>query len=536
MAARTIIGHKVRRLRRHKGVSQVAMARELGISPSYLNLIEHNQRPLTLELLLKLSKIFDIDLQTFSEEEEARLLADLDEVFGDPLFRAAGIDQDDVGELVGSAPEIGRAIVALYTAYRNADDNVSALTERMSDDSFRAASAHELLTLLTTIRSFSEILHDNPDLPPGDSARFLGIIVAESERVSAVVDKFIRLSQGEALEGLLGAKSAEEQVTDLIEANTNHFPDLEDAAERLRRSAKVEQAGIYDGLLRHLTERHEVAVEVVPVNRPVTRTNWYDADERRLFLSEMLPPSRLVFQLARHAGRLDESDLFATHLEEAGLSDPEAEALYRDTLAKYFAAAVLMPYDAFYKAAFELRHDIELLKRRFGTSFEQICHRLTTLQRPGQKGIPFHLIRVDIAGNISKRYGGSGLRIPRFGGACPRWNVYAAFLRPFEIRTQFSRMLDGTAYFNIARTVVKEGVGYHDPASYFTIGIGCEAAHARQLVYADGIDLEQPDVAVPVGVTCRLCDRSDCRQRAFPPLTHRLETSAAPPAKSGALT
>jgi predicted transcriptional regulator len=194
----------------------------------------------------------------------------------------------------------------------------------------------------------------------------------------------------------------------------------------------------------------------------------------------------------------------------------------RVALANYFASAVLMPYREFLEAAGSERYDIEVLGHRFRTSFEQVCHRLTTLRRPGAEGVPFHFVRIDVAGNISKRFSASGLRFARFSGACPRWNVFAAFLTPGMIRTQIAQMPDGTTYFWIARTLRKDGGGYHSPHTVFALGLGCEIRHARQLVYAEGVDLDNREAAVPVGITCRLCERMECEQRAFPPLQHAL--------------
>jgi predicted transcriptional regulator len=169
-----------------------------------------------------------------------------------------------------------------------------------------------------------------------------------------------------------------------------------------------------------------------------------------------------------------------------------------------------------------VRYDIEILQHRFEASFEQICHRLTTLQRSGSKSVPFFLIRVENAGNVSKRFSGGGLHFARFGGACPRWNVHDAFRTPGQIITQSARMPDGSTYFSVARTVTKTGGGWRSPPQQFAIALGCEVAHAGQLVYADGVDLDNTEAATPIGVNCRLCPRLDCSQRAFPPINHRL--------------
>ncbi|MEL6189733.1 MAG: short-chain fatty acyl-CoA regulator family protein, partial [Myxococcota bacterium] len=194
----------------------------------------------------------------------------------------------------------------------------------------------------------------------------------------------------------------------------------------------------------------------------------------------------------------------------------------RIALGKYFAAAVMMPYDRFRSSAQALRYDVQLLGHRFRTSFEQVCHRLTTLKRPGAEGIPFHLVRIDVAGNISKRFSASGFRFARFSGACPRWNEHTAFLTPGLIRRQIAEMPDGARYFCVARTVRDELGGYHAPHALHAVGLGCEVRFAPELIYADGVDLTDAESIVPIGVTCRVCDRMDCEQRAFPSMMQPL--------------
>ena len=209
-------------------------------------------------------------------------------------------------------------------------------------------------------------------------------------------------------------------------------------------------------------------------------------------------------------------------MEASGLDSEEAQRLCRVALANYFAAALLMPYGAFHKTAEAARYDLRLLGRRFGTSFEQVCHRLTTLQRPGARGIPFFLIRVDNAGNVSKRFSAAGFHFARFGGTCPRWNVHDAFRVPGQVYSQVVQMEDGTRYFSIARTVSRAGSGIGVPGDQYVVGLGCDIAHARRIVYSQGYDLDDERAATPIGVNCRLCERLDCSQRAFPPLKHRL--------------
>ena len=205
----------------------------------------------------------------------------------------------------------------------------------------------------------------------------------------------------------------------------------------------------------------------------------------------------------------------------------EADLLASIVLANYFASAVMMPYGRFQEATRTTRHDLEVLQHRFGASFEQVCHWLTSLRRSGAEGIPFHLIRVDVAGNISKRYSGSGIHIARFGAACPRWNVYDAFAAPGMLRVQVSQMPDGTSYFCVARTI--NPIGRHNRSHSFgtrftrlAIGLGCPLSYARDIVYTDGLALDDPQIITPIGVSCRVCERIDCSERALPSRNFKL--------------
>ncbi len=513
-----MLGKRVRRLRNQQGLTQVAMAAQLGISPSYLNLIEHNQRSLNRPLLLKLSECFDIDLQAFSGNQEAQLLADLTELFGDPLFRDTELGPAELSELVGSAPAVGQALLTLYRAYRNARDDVRGLSSRLAEDPYLAASSHQLLTLLTSIRSFAEILRDNVDLAARQRQQFVAILVQESEKLTEHVNQLFRFITGDGLQDSRGADSPADEVTEILHARHNHFPELEEAAEDLRAGLNLGALGAIEALTKALAAGQEAKELLTGANAEVAPEACLDGARAFAGVAQTLPSGSAAFGLARQLGFRTMGHLLDARLAEAQLSTEAARGMYRRVLANYFAGALLMPYAAFLESARGVRHDIELLCRQFGVGFEQVCHRLTTLHRPGAEGVPFHFLRVDIAGNVTKRFSGSGLRIPRFGGVCPRWNVHEAFMKPGQIDRQLARLPDGTTYFCVARTLSKAGDGFREPASHYAIGIGCEVSFAPQLVYADGMDLKNPEVAVPVGVHCRLCERHDCRQRAFPSL------------------
>lgn len=311
----------------------------------------------------------------------------------------------------------------------------------------------------------------------------------------------------------IGTEVPSEEVSDLLQRHMNYFPDLEELAESVRKEGRIADDDLTRGLVRYLEDRHGVTVEVVRAALGQRVLRSFDPRHKHLALSELLPPRSRNFQLAVQICLLVGKDFIERIVKDSILTSDEARSLMRVALANYFAGAMLMPYEPFLEAAEKLRYDIELLGHRFRTSFEQVCHRVTTLRKPGNLGVPFHLIRVDIAGNISKRFSGSGIRFARFAGACPRWNVFTAFLTPGMIKTQVSEMPDGSRYFCISSTVKKSSVGYGQQHSPLALGLGCSIEHAKKLVYADGVAL---DHAMQVGVTCRMCERIDCTERAFP--------------------
>ena len=531
MARKAMLGRQVRRLRRERGLSQVALAKQLGISASYLNLIEHNQRPLTLVLQSSLAEAFGIDLQAFSQDEEAKLLAGLRELFADPLFATLDLADAELRELAESAPAVGRAALELYRAYRGARDDVVALGGRLSADSFLSTSPHELRTLLTSIRSFSEILMDYDDLEPDKRQQFIHILVDESQRLSLIINQM--LDHAIAAEDSLPARPSlpAEAVGDLLQERDNHFEALEAAAEAFRAEAGLGLPVEPAELARVLETRLLIAVRLVEGPADTAGPWRFEAAGQELVLSSALTASGRSFELARCVALARHGALLDSQLEDAKLGSEAARTLAREVLAGAFAAALLMPYDAFAEAARESRHDVEALQARFGVSFEQCCQRLSSLNRPGARGLPFHFLRVDLAGNLSKRFTASGLQVARFGGLCPRMAVHQAFLTPGRIVTQVAEMPNGSRYFDIACALAKPETGFRAPRRYYAVSLGCESSFASDLVYADGLDPESPAASVPVGITCSLCERADCQQRAAPLILPRgpLSLPESPP-------
>jgi predicted transcriptional regulator/DNA-binding XRE family transcriptional regulator len=456
----TKLGGKVRALRRREGLSQATLAKNLGISASYLNLIESNHRPLPAAVLIQLAQLFQLDLKTFASDEDTRLVSDLTEVFADPMFDAHNLASTDIKEVTSASPAAARAVLSLYRAYQATKESADSL----------AAQVFE----------------------------------------------------GQDIHGYDQSRLPSEEVSDFIQRNMNHFPQLETGAEDLWEKANLNNDTLYPGLCNFLDERYGIKVQVLRWGTDKGTLRRYDADKRILTLSELLPTRSRNFQIAAQIGLLTQNEVLDSLSQDPQLSTAESRRLARVTLANYFAGAVLMPYEPFRKAATEERYDIDVIGRRFRVGFEQVCHRFTTLRRPGSEGVPFHMIRIDVAGNISKRFSASGIHFARYSGACPRWNIFAAFMTPGMIRIQMSKMPEGQAFFCIARAVQRDSAGYHSQQPVHAIGLGCQAQYAREMVYADGFDVDNDEVCVPVGVTCRLCERSDCQQRAFPSLRHPL--------------
>lgn len=524
MAKNIVLGTRLRRLRNDRGVSQVKLADQLGISASYLNLIEHNRRALTVPLLLRLSQILEVDPQVFSPQHENLLSAEITEVLQDPMFEDLQLSNTDIGALVADTPELCQAVLKAFGAYRKAHDDLQMVSERLAQDPVISNAGYRLRMLLTSILSFSEILHDTQDLSEGERQDFSKIVMNESENLSEAVTDMLGLITGDGLMNVAGGLSPTEAVTDFMQANNNHFLELEEAATQLRREAGLDSSAPYMRLAGYLQERHGVSVETAHPDLHGTAATVYDDERRQLVVSRALPQASLHFHLALFAGKLSFGPQFERLVNVPELPNEAARKRGIAALANYFAGACLMPYKEILDAVEETRYDVDQLCQHFATSYEQTCHRLTTLRNPNSSGIPLHIIRVDVAGNISKRFSASGLRIPKYGSACPRWAVHHAFMTPGQICRQLDRMPDGSRYFNVARTVSKPVLSYGQPQSHYAVSFGCEVSDARRMVYADGVDMDHADTAVPVGVACRLCERLDCGQRAAPPPPQAVET------------
>jgi predicted transcriptional regulator/transcriptional regulator with XRE-family HTH domain len=448
---KSFMGVRLKRLREERGLTQVALARALELSPSYLNQIEQNQRPLTVAVLLRLNAVFGIDVQRFSEDDEVRLIAGLRELFGETLAEEA-VSLPEMESLAANMPSVARMLIRLGRRQRDIREREEILATRLGQD--RAGAPVLRPMPYEEVRDFFYDCHN-------------------------YIDTIDTLAERAANDWGLAPR---------------------DCAARLE--ARLEWHGI-----RVLREDEADRGEFL---------RRCDPEQRVLKLSPRLRPGQMAFQMATQLAFLEARDALEAVAGEARLSGEEARRLLAIGLANYFAGALILPYQRFLDEAERLDYDIERLAHDFGVGFETVCHRLSTLQRPERRGVPFFFVRVDRAGNISKRQSATDFHFSRIGGSCPLWNLYEAFAQPGRILRQLATMPDGRAYLWIACTVRHGHAGYDAAEKTFAIGLGCDIRHAERLIYGKSLNLKDVERFTPIGVGCKLCPREDCAQRAFP--------------------
>ncbi len=450
-------GIRLKRLRDDQKLTQAGLARALGLSPTYVNQLERDQRPLTREVTDKIRTVFGITL-ALDDGDEARLTTDIRDALAELGVLADngtqdGVAQAEIRHLATTMPSLGRAILTLHQRYRHALERSEAL----------AGGLDQRGPNLTTLASH-------------------------------------------------------EEVRNFFYDRRNHIVELDEAAERLYLRHALTPGEMDRGLEDLLLRVHGVSVR----HGDQSDHRSFDRRTRVLTLPASRTPGQQAFQMATQLAFLSVGDLLDVLTRRGSFSSGESRALARIGLANYFAGALVLPYTPFLDAAESLHYDIDLLGGRFGVGFESVCHRLSTLQRPRAQGVPFFFVRVDRAGNISKRQSATDFHFSRVGGTCPLWNVYEAFGSPGRILTQMARMPDDRTHLWIARTVSQHSGGWGAPGKVFAIGLGCDIRHAHRLVYSRGLDLANPAAATPIGGGCRVCDRTGCPQRAFPAVGHAL--------------
>ena len=448
---KTFIGPRLRQLRRDHKQTQAEMAKALGVSTGYVNLLENNQRSLSVQMLMALSDAYGVDWRDLIADESSTLLADLRNAMQDPVF---GESQPDLQELRAAVDHAPRLVGRLLTLYRN----------------------HR-----------------------------------------STVEKMMRLGSERMPDDLL-ASAPETIIHDFFRNHANHFAELETAAERLRAAEPSEVDDIYGTLKRRLRKIHAIEVRTAPVEEMSQSLRFYDEAHRVVHLSEALDHSNRVFQLAHVLCLVELPHLLADITAGSDIRSETGLARCHVELANYFAAAFLMPYDAFHAAAERANYDVDRLAAAFGVSFEQVCHRLTTLQREGKRGVPFFFLRVDRAGNVTKRVNATTFNIAEYGGSCPVWNIHSCFRTPGMVIPQFVELPDGERFFTISRTTERPAFSRETQDHRLALSLGCELKHAHRIAYSAPFNIEDERLFSPIGINCHLCPRQACSQRAHQPL------------------
>jgi predicted transcriptional regulator/DNA-binding XRE family transcriptional regulator len=459
-------GPRIRRIRNQKGMTQTAMAEGLGISPSYLNLIERNQRPLTVQLILKLASVYKVEPEELQGEARGSIAA-LNEVFADPLLAGELPSDQELIEVAEAAPNAAAGVIKLFRAYREQAERLSDLSE----------------------------------------------LLAREGRATA----------------LSAARLPIDEVHEVFERRPNHFANVEEEAEAF--TLLLDPGDDLFGALKTWLKRElGIVVRVLPV---ATMPNWrrrYDRHSQRLFLSERLSPFDQLREVAMEACLIRMQVAVAAEIQALKLATDEAKRLARFELGRYAAHALMMPYQAFHSAAQRSRYDIDVLRSRFGVSFEQAANRLTMLNRQGSAGIPFFMLEVDVAGNRFRKAGAQGFPQSRFGGGCPKLPVHAAFAQPGQIFVEAVEMPDGAEFLCIARTLEGPQGSFSERPRRTALLLGCDIGFRDEIVYGAALPGLMAGTggrpgqvaATPVGPACRLCERSGCLARAEPPVTRPL--------------
>lgn len=467
------MGRRLRQERLSRGLSQTEVADALGVSPAYLSLIETGKRPMQLPLLLRALEHLGVSVEAFMQQAgERRVDEGLAKLLDEPLFRTLGMGEDDLAALSGE-PRAAATITALFNLYKNT----------------RSQLDHLLAQVTTKERAVRD--------------------------VSGHAAKLDLDAPGE----LAFDYSPYDEVSDFLESRGNWFGELEARAEAFREEHGFGELVRLEDLVRALQASLDVRVHLEVEGSDGSVIRRLDPSGGVLTLSRDVAEHRRLFQLA-HTIALRLFDREKLHEQVmAGHTPQHAEVprLLKIHLANYFAGALLLPYGPLFRDVQRTRYDVELLARIWQSSYETVAHRLCNLSDPSRRAVPFHFQRVDVAGNISKRYAATGLRFPHGTGSCPKWIVHQAFLTPHTISRQYSIFPDGRSFFCFAKVQSEPIAGSSSRGTIYAIGLGTHAEDAKHLVYADEMPFVDPErMAVPVGTTCRFCERTDCNQRAAP--------------------
>ncbi|MFT4784549.1 MAG: putative transcriptional regulator/transcriptional regulator with XRE-family HTH domain [Paracoccaceae bacterium] len=458
--SKTLIGPRLRQLRRDRSQTQAQMAKALGVSASYVNLLENNQRSLSVQMLMALSDVYGIDWRELTSDESAKQVADLRNAMQDPVFGEEKPDLQEMRAAIDHAPRLVDMFLRLHQSHRATLDRV---------------------------------------MKSGSSANQTEVWMQSSP---------------------------ETVLHDYFRNHSNYFSDIEAKAEQIRNEHPSEPEEHYTILKNRLAKQHNITVRSRPIEFMSDALRDYNVAERVIYLSQALDHTNRVFQLAHVLCLVECDGLLRARLDRSGITHQQGLSRLQVELANYFAAAYLMPYLPFLKEAERVKYDFDRLAAAFDVSFEQVAHRVTTLQREGARGVPFFFLRVDKAGNVTKRFNSTSFHLAEYGGACPVWNIHTAFRVPGVILPQFVEMPTGERFFTISRTAHRPVFSQQTQDRRLTLTLGCALEHADRIGYATPFNTEDQNLFSPIGINCHLCARQACSQRAHQPIFIELPINA----------
>jgi len=448
---KTMVGPRLRQLRREHKQTQKQMAKVLNVSTAYVNLLENNQRSLSVPMLIALSNAYDVEWRELVEDESIDRLADLRHALRDPVFGGELPDLQELRSAIDHAPLLVDHFLRLYHSHRTTLEKMMHLgSERMPD----------------------------------------GLISSSPETI----------------------------IHDFFRNHSNYFGALEKAAEKLRAAEPCEVDDVYTMLKSRLLRVHGITVRSAALADMGEALRLYDEEASVVHLSEALDHQNRTFQLAHVLCLVELPKVLQRLTQSIGIRSQAGIARCHIELANYFAAAFLMPYEPFHATAERTNYDVDRIAAAFGVSFEQVCHRLTTLQREGARGVPFFFLRVDKAGNVTKRFNSTSFNLAEYGGACPVWNIHTSFRTPGLIIPQFVEMPDGDRFFTISRTSDRPVFGRTTQDRQLAVALGCELKYAHRIGYAAPFNIGDDTLFSLIGINCHLCPRQACSQRAHQPL------------------
>lgn len=450
--SKAFVGSKLRQLRRQHKHTQAQLAQHLGVSAAYVNLLENNQRSLTVPVLMSLSDVYAIDARSFIQTNEAEHLAEIRSMVRDPIFAEDPPDLQELRAALSHAPQFVDRFRQLYQDYQRLADHV----------------------------------------------------------------------QGSDLDGATQTALPEAQIYEFFKSNRNHFPSLEAAADAIRARIGGPQDDLYALIKRHLRINHSVTAEVRMVSEMPSTLMSFDETRGLLSLSEALDAPNRIFQLAYVTAKLEANDVVEAIAQTCDLLPGTTGERLRNELLNYVAGAILMPFEDVLKIAKLTRYDLDRVAAGFGVTFEQVCHRMTTLQGPKDQGIPFFLTRIDRAGNVTKRINPTHAKLADAGGGCAVWNIHAAFQQPEVVLPQQVEMWDDKRFVTLARTTERPVFSRRTQDRRLVVALGCEAQYQDQIIYFEGFPNLQDARFDPVGLNCHTCPRQKCSQRAHQPVHVRL--------------